>query len=498
MTIRALFDPGTTLRRRVLHAGGWNFGLRMVLRVSTTARMVVLARLLAPDDFGLMGVAFVALEFLERVTSTGFRPALVQRRGRIDDHLDTAWTVDLIRHLVVAGGLVLGAPLVAALFNEPRAVTVVQVMALGIAISGLTNIGIVFFERELEFHRLFLYQLSGILANIIVGIGAAVALRNVWALVLGFLAQHLVSTIASYFVHPHRPRLRFQRQQAAEMFGFGKWVFGADTLTYLLNNVDYVVVGRMLGSGPLGLYRVAFNFSQLAATELTLVIGKVAFPAYSKLQASAERLSRAYLQSVDVVAALAVPASVGLALVAAPLVEVLLGERWVPMTLSLQMLALVGMTRALASTSGPLFRAVGRPAMVAKLAGARLVVLLPMLLYAAGRWGIDGAAGAVLASSLLVHGFSVGLAFREVGATRRRSLRALGFPALNTGVMALAVAAAERALAPVGGVLWLLAPIAVGAVCYGLAVLASSRLLGYELGESVPGRAGRWLRGAAP
>lgn len=490
-----MLDPGTTLRRRVLHAGGWNFGLRMVLRLSTTVRLIILARLLAPDDFGLMGVAFVALEFLERVTATGFRAALVQRRDRIDEYLDTAWTVDLVRHLVIAGGLVLGAPLVAALFNEPRAVPIVQVMALGIAISGFTNIGTVYFERDLEFHRTFVHQLSGIIANITVGIGAALILRNVWALVLGYLAQNLVSTVVSYFVHSYRPRLRFRRAQASELFHFGKWVFGADTLTYLLNNADYVVVGRMLGSGPLGFYRVAFNLSQLAATELTLVISKVAFPAYSRIQGDAERLRRAYMQSLDVVAALSVPASVGLALVAPPLVEVLLGERWTTMTVSLQLLALAGLTRALASTSGPLFRAVGRPQMGAKLAGARVAVLIPLLIYATSRWGIEGAAGAVLASSLLVHGFSVGLALREVSATGGRSSRALGFPALNSGLMAVAVVAAERALAPVGGVLWLSVPVVAGAATYALAVIVSSRFLGYELGASLPGRAGVWLRG---
>lgn len=482
-----LLHPGSGLNARVVHAGAWSLGLRIALQVFKTAKLVILARLLAPNDFGLMGVALVVLALLETLTVTGFDAALIQRRGTIRSHLNTAWTIELLRKAAIAGLLVVGAPLAVGLFNEPAAVPIIRALALAVLISGFVNIGIVHFQRELEFQKQFVFQLAGTVAEVGVGVAAALITRDVWALVYGAVAGNIARVAVSYAIHAYRPRLELNLRKARELYSFGKWVLASDVVVYLLNNVDYVVVGRLLGAPALGLYRIAFQISQLVATELTLAVGRVMFPAYSMLQAEGPRLRRAYLRTLTAIALAAMPFGTLLALLAGDLAPTLLGPRWSDMAGALALLSLAGLLRSLASTTGPLFRGIGRPGLVAGLASARLAVLVPLLYPMTTRWGLTGTAGAVLLSSLVVQGFSVGLGLRTVGATRADAWRAVGVPAVLAGLAAGAVVGADFLLAPAPALLRLLLAGAAGGVAY-LAGLFAAIRLGYDATGLVPRR----------
>ena len=233
-----LMRPGNSLTQRVVHAGFWALGLRITLRVLGTIRIIVLARLLAPADFGLMGIAMIMMAMLETFTETGFWAALVQRRGDIRPYLDTAWTVQVVRGLLTAGLLALAAPLLAAFFDAPGAITIIRVMAIVAFIKGLNNIGIVYFHKDLEFQKRFLFEVANVIPQVAVGIGLAIALQSVWALVFGSLAGALTGMVASYVLHPYRPRLRLEWTKARELYGFGKWVFTHNILIYLARHLD--------------------------------------------------------------------------------------------------------------------------------------------------------------------------------------------------------------------------------------------------------------------
>lgn len=479
--------PGSGLSARVVHAGAWSLGLRIALQVFKTAKLVVLARLLAPNDFGLMGVALVVLALLETLSVTGFEAALVQRREAIRSHLNTAWTIELLRKALIAVLLVVGAPLAVGLFNEPAAIPIIRALALAVLISGFVNIGIVHFQRELEFQKQFVYQLAGTAAEVGVGVAAALITRDVWALVYGAVAGNAARVAASYALHAYRPRLELDLRKARELYSFGKWVLASDVVIYLLNNVDYVVVGRLLGAPALGLYRIAFQISQLVATELTLAVSRVMFPAYSILQAEGPRLRRAYLRTLNAIALGTMPFAVLLALLAGDLAPALLGPRWSDMAGALALLSLAGLLRSLASTTGPLFRGIGRPGLVAGLASARLAVLVPLLYPMTTRWGLTGTAGAVLLSSLLVQGFSVALGLRTVGATRTDAWRVLGVPAVLAAVAAGVAVGTGALLAPGPALLRLLLTGAAGGVAY-LGGLFVAVRLGYDAAGLVPRR----------
>jgi O-antigen/teichoic acid export membrane protein len=295
------------LRKKAIRGGLWVFALRTAQQVLTFVRLIILARILAPTDFGLMGIAAVTMAALDVFSETGFQAALVQKKGDIRRYLDTVWTVSVARGLTLFAIIYISAPYVAAFFMAPKAEAIIRVISLSPLLSAFTNIGIVYFQKDLEFDRQFRYQLAGTTSDFAVSIGLALMTHSVWALVFGLLAGNIARLIASYVLHPYRPKLNLDMKAASELFGFGKWVLGSGVLIFLITQGDNIVVGRLLGVAALGLYQMAYLISNAPATEITQVISQVTFPAYSKIQDNLVRLRQAYLEVLKTTALAAFP-----------------------------------------------------------------------------------------------------------------------------------------------------------------------------------------------
>jgi len=359
--LKRLLTPGDRLSQRVVHAGFWAFALRITDRLFELARTIVLARVLSPNDFGLFGIALLGLSALNTFSQTGFQAALVQKKGDIKPYLDTAWTVQVIRGFVLAGILFGIAPYVASFFGEPMAAPLLRVLGLSAVFQGLTNIGVVYFQKELEFHKRFIYMFSGTLADLGVAIPAALILRNAWALVLGLLAGNFVRMAVSYLIHPYRPKVWLDSPKVKELSTFGKWILGSSAIIFLATQGDDIFLGKILGATALGLYQMAFRFSNLVATEITHVTSQVTFSVYSKLQDKPPKLREAFLQTVDVVMSLSLPLAGGILVLASDFVWLFLGKAWVQIIPALQILTISGLIRSITATSGPLYKAIGRP-----------------------------------------------------------------------------------------------------------------------------------------
>lgn len=384
------------LKGRSVRGGFWVFALRIVTRLFGLGRTIALARLLAPADFGLFGIALLAMSALETFSQTGFHAALVQKKQDTRPYLDTAWTVQLIRAVVLALIAFSIAPYVASFFDTPTTKPILQVIAFSVLIGGFANIGVIYFQKELEFHKQFVYQLSGTFADIAVAISAAFLLRSVWALVLGLLAGNLVRLPVSYFVHPYRPRLSFNLHQFRELFGFGKWVLGSSIILFLLHQGDDALVGKVLGITALGFYQLAYRLSNMPATEITHVISQVTFPAYSKLQDNLPKLREAYLKVLQFVAFLSFPIA-GLIFALAPdFTKIFLGEKWMPMVPTMQALCIFGVIRSINGTMGSFFQGIGKPRMNTITSGIQLIIMAIIIYPLAIRWGILGVSLAII------------------------------------------------------------------------------------------------------
>lgn len=388
---------GKTFARGV----AWFYLLRMSSRMISSLRTLVVARFLAPADFGVMGVALLVLSLLEMLATTGYDQALIQRKQEISDYLDTAWVVAVGRGVVLGGIVYLCAPLAATFFHEPGAVSILRLMALSPVLTGFASPGLVALNKDLHFRKLVLFDAARSILGAAVAIVAAVSLRSVWALPVASLAADAVFSLGSYLIHPYRPGLGFQWQKARELWGYGRWILGSKLLHYLFNDGDDWVAGRLLGSTALGFYQTAYRLGCTPMTEITGVFSKVAFPTFAKLQDDKGKLQRAYLRILQVIMFASTPVAVGILLVAPDGVELFLGEKWLPMVVSLQILVCWGWIRSFRATTGPVLLARGRPDLVAKFTAFKVAILAVLVVPLSLRWGIVGTSWAVVTAAAL-------------------------------------------------------------------------------------------------
>jgi len=437
-------NPGEGLYQRTIRSGVWVFSLRILEQVLGVIRLIILARILSPNDFGLMGIALLAMSALETFSQTGFAQALIQKKGKTEEYLDAAWTFMLIRNIVLFAILFLGAPYIAYFFEAPEASLLMRVIGISLlfgssgGIGGFANIGILYFQKELEFNKQFIYRLTGTLADFVVAVSSAIILKSVWALVFGLLAGNIVRFFVGYLIHPYRPRLNFDFDKTRELFGFGKWILGSSILVFLITQGDDIFVGKLLGATMLGFYQMAYRISNAPATEITHVISQVTFPAYSKLQDNIPKLREAYLKTLQLTAFISIPLAGGIFILAPDFTKIFLGEQWMPMVPAMQVLALEGLLRSIAATTGPVFQATGKPRIDTRWQLVRLAVLTASIYPLTIRWGILGTSIAVFLSILVS---TVGFGFMVVkitGCGIKNFGKMVSFP-LVSGIVMVAV-----------------------------------------------------------
>jgi lipopolysaccharide exporter len=429
------FHQPESLSKRVVRGGIWVFGLRIANRGLGFIRTIILAHLLAPHDFGLFGIAMLAISTLETFSQTGFQAALVQKKKNVGSYLDTAWTISAIRGIILSLILFSSAPVIAKFFSSAQATLIIKVIAVSTLLSGFRNIGLVFFQKELEFNKQFLYEISATFVDLTVAIILAFILRNVWALVWGGLAANFVRLFMSYIIHPYRPRIKLEKEKFQKLFGFGKWVLGSSILAFLITQGDDIFVGKMLGVTVLGLYQMAYLISNLPATEITHVISQVSFPAYSKLQDDLPKLREAYLKILQLTALVSIPLAGVIFILAPEFTNIFLGEKWMPMVAAMQALVLWGLIRAIGATTGPIFQGMGRPWIATKLQFVQLSLLAILIYPLSIRWGILGASLAVVFAALAANIAGDYIVIKITRCGVKNFFKMIVFPMANMGIM---------------------------------------------------------------
>jgi lipopolysaccharide exporter len=418
-----------SLSGRVISSGMWVVALSVTAHGLGVIRLLILARLLTPRDFGVVATAVVVISLFEAFSTTGTSLALIRRRpGPPRQLFDTAWTLGLIRGGVVAVLLVIFAPAVARFFDSPEAVAVVRVMALVPLMSGLINVGVVEFRKELTFGPHYLLHTSGAVADLCVAVPLALWHANAWALVGGWLAMTAVLVIGSYGLHPYRPSPRLDAKEAAELLGYARWILGSAAISWFLTNGVQAVVGRLAGVQALGLYQMASRIAYLPTTPVTAVVAGVTVAGYAELQERTARVRQAYLKVLTVVVVTTVPLAVGLALYGADLVRIVLGSRWVGVVAVVQVLAFAGLCKSITATAAPVFQALNRPRNQTIAGLLELGVLAGLLVPFMLRMGPVGAAAAAAVGAVGGSAASLFIVSRFLEIPARRLVPILGSP----------------------------------------------------------------------
>lgn len=390
------------LPQKMIIGSFWIFLLRIIHQIFGLARLVILSRILTPSDFGIIGIALLTMSTLDTFSQTGFQEALIQKKENIEEHLNSAWTISIIRGFLIFGILYFGASLVSSFFDTPEAESIIKVIGISVIFQAFTNIGVIYFQKELEFRKEFIYQFSGTIFDFIVSILAVFVLKNVWAIVLGLLAGNFVRLLISYFIHPYRPKISTDFSKIKELFRYGKWILSSSIVAFILTEGDDIFAGKVLGVTALGLYQMSYKISNLPATEISKVISQITFPAYSKIQDDLYKLKETYMNILKITSFLSFPIAGMILLFASDITLIFFGEKWAPMIPSMQILAFWGLIRCLVGTITPLFQSIGKPKIVTKLQFIQAIILFAIIYPLTIKFGIVGTSFAVLSSALIM------------------------------------------------------------------------------------------------
>jgi PST family polysaccharide transporter/lipopolysaccharide exporter len=438
--VKSVSTAGGSLTQRSVVSGGWVAALNVSGRVLQLVMVVIVARLIGPEAFGLMGIGLLAMSAFDQFSRLGLDEALVYNENEnVDDYLDTTLALNVGRGVFLGAVAFLSAPLVAALLGEPRATPILRVLGIGPVLHGLRNPGVVYFRKDLEFHREYIYKMSGAVAQVVVAIGYALVFPSVWALVAGTIAKKVVRGGVSYWIHPYRPRPRFDFDRARELVDYGKWMTGASITGFLTKQGDDAFLAWMLGATSLGFYQMAYRIAKAPNTEVTHVVSRVAFPAYSKLQDDTEKLRTAFYRTIKVTLLVSFPAGAGIIATAPVFVDAVLGDSWLTMVPALQLIALYGMSASLGSTCGEMWKATGRPDVIFKFKLVKIALYVVLIYPLTARYGIFGTALTVVLADVILRAPTLVVTARIIETPVTRVLREASYPLVGSAVMGAAV-----------------------------------------------------------
>jgi lipopolysaccharide exporter len=463
----------------MVRGASWTVLLRIADRGIGLLSTVVLARLLVPADFGVVALATLLIALLALLGDFGLDLALIQNPNADRRHFDTVWTFNVLFGLGLAAVMVLLAAPAAHFYNESRLVHVIFGLAVACAIASFQNVGVILFRKELAFDREFKFLLYKRLATTFLAtIPLAFIWRSYWALVGGTIAGSCFGLALSYKLHPYRPRLSLAAFR--ELFGFSKWLQVAHIVGFVAGRSADFIVSKVAGLSALGSFTLAKEIANLPSAELAMPVHRGVFPGYAKISGDLVLLKQAYLRVTSVLVLVTLPAGIGLALVAQPVVLIFLGDKWHSVVPLLQILAVNGVLSVSLSTAAYIYLALGTPRRSASLVAVHAGVSVSMMLFLVPLLGAQGAAFALLAGSLATAPVNFRMMSRAVRLTLHDLAGIVWRPLLATMVMTGVVVIAKQywmATDTLGeNVGNLASAVGIGAAAYGVTVLLLWRL----------------------
>ncbi|MFL6617352.1 MAG: lipopolysaccharide biosynthesis protein [Povalibacter sp.] len=407
---------------RLIKGSAWLSASRAIVNALSLLSTIFLARLLVPDDFGVVSLATTMLMIVQSVTELSLSMALVRHEAPTRSHFDAAWTLNALRGLVLGIVFAAAGTPVAGMYHDERLVGVMAALGASVFLGGLTNPRSIMLQRDLIFWQEFVLNVAQKLAGFLVSIAIAYYYRSYWALVIGTLAMQLTNVLVSYTILPYRPRVSFAHLK--ELMSFSIWLTGGQIVNTLNWRFDYLLIGRALGMGALGHYTVGSNLAQIPTRETTSPLTKVIFPAFSGIRDNPARLASAYQRAQSLVTAVALPAGFGAALIADPLIRLTMGDKWEPVIFVVQVLASVFALQTLGSLSEPLGMAQGQTRLLFIRNLQMLFIRIPIIVIGMLVAGLKGVVIARVISGLISIFLAMRLVRRFTGLDLRDQLAA--------------------------------------------------------------------------
>lgn len=430
----------------------------------------VLARLLNPEAFGLVALANVFLVFMQIFLNQGFAQVLIQRQKLEPEHLNTAFWINLGIGAVLTLAVVIAAPGIADLFQQPQLAPILRGFSPLFLITGFGNIQQALLERNLAFRAIAVRWLAGTVLGGVVGVAMAFYGAGVWSLVSQQVVHELVGTIVLWRASTWRPGHTVSWRHFQDLFNFGISIVGFNVLSFFSLHADDFLIGYFLGPVALGYYSIAYRILGVMTQLLVNAGTKVALPTFSRLQDNPEQLRQAFYTATQLTSLIAFPAFLGVVVLAPELIPLIFGAQWLPSIAVLQILALVGLVRAVSFFKDSIFIAMNKPSWTLWLGLLSMVINLISFAVAV-RWGMIAVAFAYVIRSYLIFPVGQWAISRLIRVPLLVYLRQFAAPLGSALVMAITILLVKRLLADaIYPQLVLVVCTVLGTIVYGLSI----------------------------
>lgn len=461
--MESLIPPADSIRSRTATGATILIASRLITRCIDFGALVILARLLSPADFGLVAIAMSVVMIVEAIMELPLGFALVTLPTRTKLHYDTAFTLQLLRGLILAALLLVSSWPLSQIYSEPRLFWLVCALSLAPASRGLSSPRLVEFSINFEFWPNLIMEVVGKIIALALSVASAWLTRSYWSLAIGTIASPIAMLVVSYIYAPFRPALSLKKWR--DFAGYVRWTTFGQTISALLWQMDPLIVGRFVNRFELGGYSMAGN---LAALPGQIFVGQLMNPlivAFTSVRDDTQRLAAAYQKSAASIVALGLPIMVGMSMNAEPLLRFAFGEKWLAAAPILRWLPWAIIPPFYTGPLAALAVTLQRVRVITRLLVIELCIKFPVMLLGIVYYGIAGAVAARLLIALVIAGGAM-LAVRElIGLRVRDQLIGSWRPTISVAIMAAATAPLASSFGDVPG-LHIAIVVGVGAAVY--------------------------------
>lgn len=393
--------------KQTLNGLSWMGALRVFTRSLALIKIAILARILLPAQFGIYGIATLVLGFLEMLTETGINIFLIQQKdlsgdeaSGIDKYVDSAWVVSIIRGFLIGILIFILASFIADYFKNPNAVEILYLVGIVPIIRGFINPSCVKYQKNLEFNKQFKYDSVIFFVDFIFAVILGIITKSENSLIYAMIISTSLELVLSFIYFRPTPKFKFDKEKTLEVINRGKWITGAGIANYLFQNIDDIVVGRVLGTASLGIYQQAYKISTLPVSEVGEVFNKVTFPVYVNLKGDKERLKKAFLKTLAIISLFVIPFGVLVFKFPIQIVSFVLGDKWLSAVPVLQLLAVYGVIKAISNSFFSLFLGINKQEIVTIITVISTVCLVAILYPLIKIFGVLGAGYATIIATI--------------------------------------------------------------------------------------------------
>lgn len=375
-------NDNKSLKWKAITGAMWKFGERIASQVVYFVVSIILARLLLPEDYGIISLVTVFITICDKLVVSGFATSLIQKKDADNIDFSTVFFFSLGMSFVLYGAMFFGAPLIAdfySAYDRELLINVIRVMGLQIIATAVNSVQQAYVSRTMQFKKTMWSTLGGTILSAIVGITMAYKGFGVWALVAQYIVNVVTVMVILWIVVRWRPNFKFSVKRFKDLFAYGWKIFAASIIKVLYNDLRSLVIGKFYSASDLAYYNKGQSFPQLVESNVGGTIESVLFPAISKKQTSKDEMMGILRRAIKTSTYILMPILAGLAAVSTPLITILLTEKWLPSVPYMQILCFTFMLMPVEMDNLQAIKAMGRSDIALKLEIIKKIIGITLL-----------------------------------------------------------------------------------------------------------------------